>query len=176
MCIEAGQLDRAAVLAADVMDLAERQGSDIWRLIGATLQANISALAALGTDDLDPAALAVHIATITTFHDTLRTVELNNYRTFYASILGRVLTAAGQPGAARNHLASALVLAQDTGMCFYDAELLRHAPTLTPTLTPAMSTSAPPSPSLASRVRTARLRPWVGHGGKRVHRFDIPAG
>ena len=109
MCIEAGQLDRAAVLAADVMDLAERQGSDIWRLIGATLQANISALAALGTDDLDPAALAVHIATITTFHDTLRTVELNNYRTFYDSILGRVLTAAGQPGAARNHLASALV-------------------------------------------------------------------
>jgi hypothetical protein len=33
------------------------------------------ALAVLGTDDLDPAALAVHIATITTFHDTLRTVE-----------------------------------------------------------------------------------------------------
>ena len=64
--IEAGQLDRAAVLAADLTDLAERHGFDQWRLIGATQQATVGALAALGADDLDPTALAAHIATITT--------------------------------------------------------------------------------------------------------------
>ena len=64
--IEAGQLDRAAVLAADLTEQAERHGFDIWRLVGATQQATVSALAALGADDLDPTGLAAHIATMTT--------------------------------------------------------------------------------------------------------------
>ena len=34
--IEAGQLDRAAVLAADLSERAERHGFDMWRLSGAT--------------------------------------------------------------------------------------------------------------------------------------------
>ena len=38
--IEAGQLDRAAVLAADLSELAERHGFDGWRLYGATWQAS----------------------------------------------------------------------------------------------------------------------------------------
>ena len=57
MRIEAGQLDRAAVLAADLSELAERHGFDHWRLCGATQQATVGALAALGADDLDPTAL-----------------------------------------------------------------------------------------------------------------------
>ena len=73
--IEAGQLDRAAVLAADLIDQAERHGFDLWRLVGATQQATVGALAALGADDLDPTALSAHIATITTFLDTLRTAR-----------------------------------------------------------------------------------------------------
>ena len=123
--IEAGQLDRAAVLAADLSELAERHGFDHWRLAGATQQATVGALAALGADDLDPTALAAHIATITTLLDTLRTLELNIYLTFYDAVLGRLLIAAGQPEQARARLDTALPLAQDTGMCFYDAELLR---------------------------------------------------
>lgn len=35
------------------------------------------------------------------------------------------MTAAGQPEQARHRLDTALALAHDTGMCFYDAELLR---------------------------------------------------
>ena len=35
------------------------------------------------------------------------------------------MIAAGQPEAARKRLDTALALAHDTGMCFYDAELLR---------------------------------------------------
>jgi predicted ATPase len=95
------------------------------RLAGATQQATVSTLATLGADDLDPTTLAAQIATITTLLDTWRTLEVNMYRTFYDAVLGRLLIAAGQHKAARERLDTALALAQDTGMCFYDAELLR---------------------------------------------------
>jgi hypothetical protein len=34
--IEAGQLDRAGVLAAGLSKLGERHGFDVWRVVGAT--------------------------------------------------------------------------------------------------------------------------------------------
>ena len=46
---DAGQLDRAVVLAADLIEQAERHGFDHWRLMGATQQATVGALAALAT-------------------------------------------------------------------------------------------------------------------------------
>ena len=52
-------------------------------------------------------------------------VGLNLYLTFYDAVLGRLLIAAGQPEQARARLDTALQLARDTGMRFYDAELLR---------------------------------------------------
>ena len=67
-------------------------------------------------------ATAVHDCLIL---DTMRTIELNIYITFYDSVFGRLLIAAGQPEQARARLVTALALARDTGMCFYDAELLR---------------------------------------------------
>ena len=123
--IEARQLDRAAVLAADLTDQAERHGFELLRLWAGIQQAAVSALAALGAGDRDPPALSAHIATMTSFVDTLRTVGLNLYPTFFDAVLGRLLTAAGQPEQARTRLDTALALARDTGMCFYDAELLR---------------------------------------------------
>ena len=153
MRIEAGQLDRAAVLAADLSEQAERHGFDIFRLVGVTWQAAVGALAALGADDVDQTAVAAHIATMTTFLDTLRTVGLNIYLTFYDAVLGRLLIAAGQPEEARERLDTGLQLAQDTGMHFYDAELLRlraHTHTDPDAREP---TSAPPSTSPAARAR-----------------------
>jgi len=67
--IEAGQLDRAAVVAADMINAAERHGFDMWPLVGVTWQAAVGALAALHANDLDQTALTVHIATTTTFFD-----------------------------------------------------------------------------------------------------------
>jgi class 3 adenylate cyclase/tetratricopeptide (TPR) repeat protein len=125
VCIEAGQLDRAAVLAAELTEQAEGYGFDLWRLWGTTEQASVRGLAALGADDPDPAELSAHVTTITTLLDTWRTVELNAYRTFFIAVVGRLLTAAGQTEQARHHLDTGLQLAQDTGMHFYDAELLR---------------------------------------------------
>ena len=57
--------------------------------------------------------------------DILHMVGINVYITFHDAVLGRLLIAAGQPEQARARLDTALQLAQDTGMCFYDAELLR---------------------------------------------------
>jgi class 3 adenylate cyclase len=125
LCIEAGRLDRAAALAADLTDLGERHGFDQWRLAGAAWQATVSALAALGADDVDQTVLAAHIATITTLLDTFRTLEVNMFSTFYDAVLGRLLIAASQPEQARARLDTGLQLAEDTGMHFYDAELLR---------------------------------------------------
>jgi class 3 adenylate cyclase/tetratricopeptide (TPR) repeat protein len=123
--IEAGQLDRAAVLAADLLSQAERHGFRAWRLWGGTQQAAVSAMAALGAEDLDPTALSNHIATMTKFVDILHKAVMNAYLTFFESVVGRLLLAAGQPEQARAHLHTALALARDTGMRFYDAELLR---------------------------------------------------
>jgi tetratricopeptide (TPR) repeat protein len=125
MRIEAGQLDRAAVLAVDVIVQSERHGLDMWQLYGATQQAVIGALAALGADNIDPAALAGHIATVTALVDTLHAFGLLMFVTFHDAVLGRLLIAAGQPEQARSRLDGALALADDTGMCFWDAELLR---------------------------------------------------
>ncbi|HWT48004.1 MAG TPA: adenylate/guanylate cyclase domain-containing protein [Mycobacterium sp.] len=122
---EAGQLDRAAVLAADLTELAERHGFEMWRLYGATHQAIIGGLAALGADHPDPAALSAHIATLTTLLDTFGTAGANVYRTYFDGALGRLLIAAGQPEQGRHRLDIALAVAKDTGTCFYDAELLR---------------------------------------------------
>jgi len=47
------------------------------------------------------------------------------YLTFFDSDLGRLLIAASQPQVAPERLDTGLQLAQDTGMRFYDAELLR---------------------------------------------------
>lgn len=123
--VEAGQLDRAALVAADMINEGERHGFDVWRVAGATWQAVVGGLAAPGDDDLDPSDLGTHIATITAFLDTLRTIGVNIYTTVFDGVLGRLLIAAGQPEAARERLDTGLALAQDTGMCFYDAELLR---------------------------------------------------
>ncbi len=116
-----------------------------------TEQAIVRALAALH-DNVDSTTLAAQVASVTTLLDTLRTLEVNIYRTFYDCVVGRLLIAAGQPEQAA-HLNTALQLAQDTGMHFYDAELLRlraHTHTDQRLGNPA---SARPSSSPATRRR-----------------------
>jgi class 3 adenylate cyclase len=125
MRIEAGQIDRAAVLAAELSELGERHGFDGWRLAGAGLQASVGGLTAIGAGDVDQLALEGHIATLTTLVGYIRVFGANVFSTAHDAALGRLLIAAGHPETARERLDIALALAQDTGMRFYDAELLR---------------------------------------------------
>jgi hypothetical protein len=113
------------VLAADLTEQAERHGFDMFRVWGEALQAALSALAFVDADDPDPAGLSARIATMATYVDILHMVGMNVYITFHDAVLGRLLIAAGQPEHARARLDTALQLAQDTGMHFYDAELVR---------------------------------------------------
>jgi class 3 adenylate cyclase/tetratricopeptide (TPR) repeat protein len=124
MRLEAGQLDSAANLADELSALGERHGFVVFQLVGATYLAAVGGLTALG-GDLDRSALEGHITTIATFLDYFRTFEAYLFLTVYDGILGRLLIGAGQLEAARERLDIGLALARDTGMCFYDAELLR---------------------------------------------------
>jgi class 3 adenylate cyclase/tetratricopeptide (TPR) repeat protein len=130
--VEAGELDRAAVVAADVTEVGARLGLEILRLFGATWQASIRVLVALRVDPPDPDALSVHIATMTELVDSLRAVELNEFVTYFGGVLARLLIAAGEHERAREGLDAVLQLADETEMRFYNAELLRlRAHTLT---------------------------------------------
>jgi hypothetical protein len=69
--------------------------------------------------------LSAQVARVTTLVDAVHAAELTIYITLFDGALGRLLTAAGQPDQARAHLNTALALARDAEMHFYDAELLR---------------------------------------------------
>jgi tetratricopeptide (TPR) repeat protein len=123
--VEAGELDRAAVVAADVTEVGERLGLEILRLFGATWQASVTILVALSADPPDPDALSAHIATMTDLVDNLRAVELNEFVTYFGGVLGRLLIVAGENERAREGLDAMLRLADETELRFYNAELLR---------------------------------------------------
>ncbi|HZA11851.1 MAG TPA: adenylate/guanylate cyclase domain-containing protein [Mycobacterium sp.] len=123
--IECGQLDRAALSVDELLDRSERYGFDQWRLVGATEQGIVHALASLPTDGGEPTGLADHIATITSLLDLMRALGLSIYLTFVDAFVARLLIGAGQPERARARLDVALTLAADSRMHFYDAELLR---------------------------------------------------
>jgi class 3 adenylate cyclase/tetratricopeptide (TPR) repeat protein len=123
--MEAGQLDLATGAATAIIDLAERHGFDGARELGAGMAAAVRGLAALGADDLDPHALTAVIRPIANFVDTSRAFGQNAYTTFFDALVARLLLAAGQSDQARDRLNIGLQLADNTGMHFYDAELLR---------------------------------------------------
>ena len=82
----------------------------------------------VSADDVEPAALSAHIATLTELLETMRATGLQTFVTSFDAVLARPLTAAGQPDQARARIESALQLAEDTGMQIYDAEAARpHA-------------------------------------------------
>ena len=152
--IEAGQLDRAAVLAADLTSWPSGTASTCGGWWGATEQATVSALAALGADDPDPAALAAHIATMTTFLDTWRTLELNTYLTFFDAIVGAAVDrrrpTRGRPAPPGHRTGS---WPRTPGCASTTPNCSGCAPTPTPTPTPAKPTSPPPSNWPAARAR-----------------------
>jgi class 3 adenylate cyclase/tetratricopeptide (TPR) repeat protein len=124
VCVEAGQLDRADTLLAELMDCAEEYGFDLTRLMGATQQAAIAALRLLDADG-GGTGLLEHVEAMLSLVDVWRSTEMNLYITCVDGLAGRLLTAAGEPDRARSRLNAGLDFASDSGMHFYDAELLR---------------------------------------------------
>lgn len=123
--VEAGEFDRAALVAADVTEIGSRLGLEILRLFGATWQASIRVLVALEAAPPEPDALSTHIATMTELVDGLRAVELNEFVTYFGGVLARLLIANGEFKRAREELDAVLQIAEETEIRFYNAELLR---------------------------------------------------
>jgi class 3 adenylate cyclase/tetratricopeptide (TPR) repeat protein len=124
VCLEASQLSEAATLVAGLRQLSEQSGLDLWLQVGATEHATVKALAALAAG-ADAATLMARAEKIALRVDGSRLLHLNNYLTFKDAIIGRLLLAAGQPQRARERLEMALRHAEETGMHFHDAELMR---------------------------------------------------
>ena len=122
--LESGQISEAATLVGRLRQLSEQAGLDVWQWVGRTEHSAAKALAALGdgADDATLTALAVKLARHV---DGSRLMHLNMFLTFHDSIIGRLLIAAGQPERARERLETAMRHAEETGMRFHDAELMR---------------------------------------------------
>jgi class 3 adenylate cyclase len=123
--IEAGQLDRALEVATALSTNGAQHGFDSWAMVGAAQQETVAALAALNGNPLDTVQLQRHIATLTSYVDAWRALAVRSLITFYDAVLARLLIAAGRLDQARDRIQIALQLADETGMHFYDAELLR---------------------------------------------------
>jgi tetratricopeptide (TPR) repeat protein len=125
MRIAAGQLEQAAEVAADLARIGEQHGFDSWALAGAAQLATVSGLSSLVAETVDPAELLAHVSTITAFVDMWRALGVISLITFYDCVIAQLLAAAGQRAEARDRIDAALQLAEETGMHFHDAELLR---------------------------------------------------
>ena len=124
---ETGRFDRARELVREITDTADRYGLDYlyWQLLGATENAMVDARAAIAARDPDPAALPALIEALTQVVEVWRALGASTYRPFYWCILGQLLTVAKQPDEARTRIDGALQFTADSGVHFYDAELLR---------------------------------------------------
>ncbi len=122
--LESGEVAEAATLVAELRSQSEQSGLDLWQWVGRTEHATVKAVAALaaGADAATLTGLAEKLARQV---DGSRLMHLNSYLTFHDAVVSRLLIAAGQPERARERLEMALRHAEDTGMRFHDAELMR---------------------------------------------------
>lgn len=123
--MEAGRLDRAMQIATALTDNGSQHGFDSWALTGSAQQSTVSALVELAKDTVDEAALQIHVATVSSYIEAWRAFGVRSLITFYDAVLARLLIAAGDLEAARARIETASALTAETGMHFYDAELLR---------------------------------------------------
>jgi tetratricopeptide (TPR) repeat protein len=123
--IEAGQLGRAAELIDEVARRAEQHGFGEWVMVSASTRVSLAARTALAAGEADPATLAPQIENMTAVVEGWRAAELKTFLASYESVLARLLTAAGKSGEARERVDLALQVTRDTGVRFYEAELLR---------------------------------------------------
>jgi class 3 adenylate cyclase/tetratricopeptide (TPR) repeat protein len=122
--LESGRISEAATLVAALRRQSEQSGLDLWQWVGRTEHATVKALTALDAG-ADAATLAACAENLTGRVDGSRLLQLNSYLTFHDAVVGRLLIAAGRPQTARERLEMALGHADETGMHFHDAELLR---------------------------------------------------
>ena len=111
--IEARQLDRAATLAAELVDHADRHGFEVWALWGAAQRAIVDALSSICADDADADLLSAQVTRVTDVVKTVRDAGLTVFITLFDGALAQLLTAAGRREEARAQLDTALTLGRE---------------------------------------------------------------
>ena len=122
--LESGQIAEAKTLVAELRQLSEQSGLDVWRWVGRTEHETVKAVAALRAG-ADAATLIDRTQKLARQVDGSRFLHLNMFLTFHDAVIGHLLFAAGEAGRARERLDMALRHAEETGMHFHDAELRR---------------------------------------------------
>lgn len=122
---QSGQLDRAAALIEVVAESAARNGFDEWSMITECNRSTLSATIALIRGERDPEVMNGHIAALTGIVDLWRELDLKTFLACYDGTLAQLLMATGRLDEGRQRVDLALRMSEDTGMRFYDAELLR---------------------------------------------------
>ena len=111
--IEARQLDRAATLAAELVDHADRHGFEVWALWGAAQRAIVDAMSLIFADDADADLLSAQVTRVTDVVKTVRDAGLTVFITLFDGALAQLLTAAGRREEARAQLDTALTLGRE---------------------------------------------------------------
>jgi class 3 adenylate cyclase len=129
--LEEGDLAGAAGAVDRLAALADRHGLEIWSLVATTQQAEVRAAEAIQAQAGDRAALTAHAGTLEQFCSMWRALDLGLFLPSHIAMTGRTRAAAGDGAGALTQFDEALQFAADTGMHFYDAELLRLRAPLT---------------------------------------------
>jgi class 3 adenylate cyclase/tetratricopeptide (TPR) repeat protein len=123
--MEAGLVYRAAEVCADMVQQAERHGFDQWIAMGATLYAGAAAEVAIADGKVDGVEVSNGVAALIGWATTSRLLGASGWVTWFDGHGARLLIVTGRLGEARDQLNLGLQLAEETGMRFYNAELLR---------------------------------------------------
>lgn len=122
---EAGQFDRATELIEEVARRGEQHGFDEWVGITACNHVSVAAKTELASGATEPSALQEHIDNMTAVVEAWRAIGRKAFLGGYDATLAALLTAADMKDAARERIALALQMSDETEWHMYDAELLR---------------------------------------------------
>jgi hypothetical protein len=123
--LEAGQLDRAAELVEEVARRGQQHSFDEWVMIASCNRDSMGTRAAMAAGEINPERFRRRIDAMTGVVDLWRAAEMKTFLACYDDVLARLLSAAGMKDQARERVGVALQMADETGMHYYDAELLR---------------------------------------------------
>jgi tetratricopeptide (TPR) repeat protein len=125
MHVQLGDLAQASVRVEELAELANRHGLEFWALVAAWEQAQVAASDAIAQRPDDTAALQAHAGSLDQFCAIWRGLDLGLFLPSHVAMAARAWAAAGDIDGARSRLEEALRCAAETGMHFYDAEIMR---------------------------------------------------
>jgi class 3 adenylate cyclase/tetratricopeptide (TPR) repeat protein len=125
MALERDDVAGASAGVDALTDIAERHGFEFWSLVAATQQAQVAAVEAVHATLGDAAVLAAHAGRLEGLCAVWRSLDLGLFCPSHLALAGRLHLAAGDHGKAGAQIDEALRFSDETGMRYYDAELLR---------------------------------------------------